>query len=349
MKVCIVSSAIREVNPYLYGGLEKIVHDLAISLVRYKEIDKVSVICTKLSRLLEHHPKLELITTVEPSETPIRNWIELEEEAYRIYEPYLAEYDWILDHSWFGFPYIYALKNEKVKVIHTFHGALPWSTNPPLRVEELHYVCASRVQAMIYENVLHVPCKVIHHGIDTRDYEFKPEKERFYLYLNRIMREKGAYEFTELARMNPKEEFIMAGEDLFVSDLNFVELIKKRCRSNLTYLGSVPHAKKVELLRNAKALVGLPIFPYIEIFGLYATEAMACGTPVLALRNGGLIDQVVHGETGFLFDTISELDTAIKNDIVSMIEPKNCYKRVKKFFTKEVMSLNYKRYINALS
>jgi len=38
-----------------------------------------------------------------------------------------------------------------------------------------------------------------------------------------------------------------------------------------------------------------------ESFGLAALEALACGTPVIASRMGGLPEVVVHGETGFLF------------------------------------------------
>jgi len=40
----------------------------------------------------------------------------------------------------------------------------------------------------------------------------------------------------------------------------------------------------------------------IESFGLTALEAMACGTPVVAFRAGGLAELVVHKETGLLAD-----------------------------------------------
>jgi glycosyltransferase involved in cell wall biosynthesis len=49
----------------------------------------------------------------------------------------------------------------------------------------------------------------------------------------------------------------------------------------------------------AKALV----FPVHEDFGIIPVEAQACGTPVVGLSRGGLLETVVHGETGFLIDS----------------------------------------------
>ena len=38
----------------------------------------------------------------------------------------------------------------------------------------------------------------------------------------------------------------------------------------------------------------------VESFGLVAVEAFACGTPVIATRQGGMLELVVHGKTGLL-------------------------------------------------
>ncbi len=49
-----------------------------------------------------------------------------------------------------------------------------------------------------------------------------------------------------------------------------------------------------------------------ELMGLTLLEAMACGTPVLCSRVGGMPEFVRHGETGFVFDNPGELTTYLR-------------------------------------
>ncbi len=65
----------------------------------------------------------------------------------------------------------------------------------------------------------------------------------------------------------------------------------------VTFTGSVPHTELPNYYCAADVLV-LP--SYYESFGLVALEAMACGTPVVVSRVGGLKSFVRHGETGYL-------------------------------------------------
>src|SRR5262249_40089139 len=46
---------------------------------------------------------------------------------------------------------------------------------------------------------------------------------------------------------------------------------------------------------------------YSEPFGLAAVEAMACGTPVVALRRGAADEVIDHGTSGIVVDDEDEL------------------------------------------
>jgi hypothetical protein len=75
------------------------------------------------------------------------------------------------------------------------------------------------------------------------------------------------------------------------------------------FLGEVGGQEKDEFLGNALAL----LFPidWPEPFGLVMIEAMACGTPVIAWRNGSVPEVVEDGVTGFVVDSVEEAVQAV--------------------------------------
>src|SRR3990167_3741973 len=124
------------------------------------------------------------------------------------------------------------------------------------------------------------------------------------------------------------------------------EQLKKFAGPNVEFFGEVTDEKKWELLAGAKAL----IFPsQEEDFGILPVEAMAVGTPVIALRSGGVIETVIDGKTGIFFGQPTEksLIGAIKKfenlpaQAGVKINPDDCIKRAKKFskerFKKEMI------------
>jgi glycosyltransferase involved in cell wall biosynthesis len=77
-----------------------------------------------------------------------------------------------------------------------------------------------------------------------------------------------------------------------------LEKLRKEAPPNVQLLGHVERSRIVERLSRARSL----ILPGIEDFGITPLEAMALGTPVVALRAGGVLDSVVEGTTGIFFD-----------------------------------------------
>ena len=347
MKIFIISSAEKAIDFRKYGGTELVVGDLAIELSKFDEVEEVAVACCKGSILPANLPKLRVIETVEESSEVYHDWFAKEESAYRIYEKYLKDYDIILDNIGSNLVYDHKIAHPEANICHVFHGACGWERAPRVQGDPC-FIAASRAHAMNITNRMGVPCKWIPHGIDTGLYPFKAEKGDRYMSANRICRDKGILEFVQLMKDTGACGDV-CGEDHFVDSQEYVEEVKSRCDdTQVRYYGTVSYEEKIEFLQNAKAVISLPMYPFMEIFGLHATEAMACGTPVIALRSGGLTDQIVDGVTGFLCDALDEVREIIVSDKVSEIDPYECRRRVEEHFSREVMAEKYLRYFKKI-
>ena len=80
----------------------------------------------------------------------------------------------------------------------------------------------------------------------------------------------------------------------------------------------------MELLAGAACLL-LPI-RWEEPFGLVMVEAMACGTPVVALRRGAVPEVVADGVTGIVCNDPADLPAAIGR--AGELRPADCRRRV---------------------
>lgn len=91
----------------------------------------------------------------------------------------------------------------------------------------------------------------------------------------------------------------------------------------------------VKLYNQAKLVL---YAPYLEPFGLVPVEAMACGTPVVAVKEGGVRETIVHNQTGVLMDRDEELFSQAVSDLLSdpkkqKLLGKNAVDSVQKFWT----------------
>jgi len=108
--------------------------------------------------------------------------------------------------------------------------------------------------------------------------------------------------------------------------------LKLRAHRNIRFVGNVDESQLSTYYKGAKAL----IMPQEEDFGLVAVEAQALGTPVIAYRKGGVVDTVVNGKTGILFNsqTQDSLANAVRRFETTKFDEKILWKNSQKF-TKE--------------
>ena len=104
----------------------------------------------------------------------------------------------------------------------------------------------------------------------------------------------------------------------------------------IVYHGPVGGEARLKALGGAKALLHLINFD--EPFGLSVIEAMACGTPVIAISRGSM-PELITPETGVLVGSAGEAIAALSH--VEQIDRAACRKRVETHFTVEAMADKY--------
>jgi glycosyltransferase involved in cell wall biosynthesis len=70
-------------------------------------------------------------------------------------------------------------------------------------------------------------------------------------------------------------------------------------------------------------------------------EAMACGTPVVALRRGSVAEIVVDGATGLVVDDPRGLVAAVQT--VDVLDRRSCRMLAERHFDLAVMAAGYER------
>jgi glycosyltransferase involved in cell wall biosynthesis len=149
----------------------------------------------------------------------------------------------------------------------------------------------------------------VYHGLPNDLYSPSDAPGKYLAFLGRTSPEKGLDRAVEICRRSGMRLKVAAKIDKADREY-FKQYLQPLLRDPMIeFLGEVGGQEKEEFLRNAFTL----LFPidWPEPFGLVMIEAMACGTPVIAWRNGSVPEVMVEGVTGFIVESLDEAVDAV--------------------------------------
>ena len=183
------------------------------------------------------------------------------------------------------------------------------------------------------------PATTVYNSVSMDDYTFCNEvkNDAPLVFLGRIEPIKGTHHAITIAKQSNRK-LVIAGNIPDYAQTYFDEHIKPFIDGEqITYIGPVNDAQKNNLLGSAAAFL-MPI-EWNEPFGIVMAEALACGTPIVALKGGSTTEVVINGYNGFLCTDINEMVTAVQN--INNIDRKNCRYDAEKRFSSTIMASAY--------
>jgi glycosyltransferase involved in cell wall biosynthesis len=299
MKIAQIAPLAESVPPRLYGGTERVVSYLTEELVRlgHEVTLFASADSTTRARLVTCAPRA---LRLDPGVRDVLPHLLLMLERVR---QRAHEFDLLHFHVEppLHFPLFRSLAN---KTLTTLHGRLDLPDLQPLFREftdmPLVGISESQQRALPHANWV----GTVHHGLAADVCPFNPApRGRYFAFLGRASPEKGLPRAILIARAAGVRLRIAAKVDP-VDQKYFRQHIAPLLGDPIEWLGELDERDKPAFLGNASGL----LFPidWPEPFGLAMIEAMACGTPVLAWRNGSVPEIIEHGVSGFIVDSVEQ-------------------------------------------
>ncbi|MBN1426965.1 MAG: glycosyltransferase family 4 protein [Anaerolineae bacterium] len=328
MKIAMLSPIAWRTPPRHYGPWENIVSLLTEGLVQ-RGID-VSLFATQ-----DSETTAKLISVSPNGYEEDKTLVPKVWECLHISEVFERGHEFDLIHNHFDYLPLTYMGMTETPVVTTIHGFSSPGILPVFRKYNgrAYYVAISDSDR--HPDLDYVA--TVHHGIDLGQFTFEPNIGDYLLFFGRIHDEKGTSECIEIAHQTGMK-LIMAG--IIQDQAYFDREVKPHLDGDrIVYVGSVGPEERDRLLGGAYTLLH-PIH-FDEPFGLSVIEAMACGTPVIAIERGSMPEVVADGKTGFLVTSVAEMLAAIPE--IGRIDRCQCRKWVEERFSVNRMVDDYIR------
>ncbi|WP_432519477.1 glycosyltransferase family 4 protein [Kineococcus sp. SYSU DK006] len=332
LRIAVVAPPWFALPPRGYGGIESVVADLVDSLAaRGHEVTLVGsgTHRTRAARFVQ-------VFAEPPSARVGESAPEVLHAAAAAEALEGLEVDVVHDHSLAG-PLL--ARGRGTPTVMTMHGPVDGEHGEYVRRlgDSVDVVAISDAQRRLNPGLNWVGR--VHNAVDVSSFPFRADKGDHLLWLGRMNPEKGPHLAVDAARASG-QRIVLAGKCSEPGEKRYFEqAVRHRLGPDAEYVGEADAALKRELLAGARALV----FPvqWEEPFGMVMIEAMACGTPVVALQRGSVPEVVAHGRSGLVVRTPEELPAALR--LAADLDPAACRAHAQQHFDLPVMAEGYER------
>lgn len=331
MRIAQVSPLFERVPPVTYGGTERVVAYLTDALVTAgHEVTLVaSGDSSTRARLISATPRSLRLeeSCVDPLAHHIRE-IELVAQL-------AGRFDIIHFHT--GFLHLPIARRLTTPSLTTLHGRLDMADLPPLveTFADAPFVSISDAQRRPLPGAMWAG--TVYHGLPPQLLPYQATPADYVAFVGRISPEKRVDRAIEIARRAGIKLLIAAKVDK-VDREYFTSTIEPLLEGpGVTYLGEINETEKARLLGGARAL----LFPidWPEPFGMVVIEALSCGTPVIAWREGSVPELLEHGVNGWIVDSVDEAVAGLRK--INRIDRRACRRTFERRFTADRMARDY--------
>jgi glycosyltransferase involved in cell wall biosynthesis len=302
LRIAQVAPPLERVPPERYGGTERVMYELIVELVA-RGHDVTTFASGDSDVPGRHVPTVPVaLRPAEFSDDPMGYFL----TTMLAVLDSADEFDVI--HSHLEWPSLVLARGTSIPVAATFHGRLdlPWSRELLASPTTARLIAISESQASPHPDV---PWTIVHNGLSLSGAPFEDRRSDALCFVGRVAREKGIVEAIEVAQLSGRPLRIAAkiaptGPEREYHEEVFLPALEA-AGSLVEFLGEISGEERDALLAESYAALMPGSWP--EPFGLAAIEALACGTPVLAKRVGGLTEIIREGVDGFFGDDATEI------------------------------------------
>lgn len=331
MKIAQVAPLYESVPPKLYGGTERVVSYLTEELVRQGHDVTLFASGDSITSARLISPCPQSLRLNPHCIDQLAHHILMLEQVFHGFN----DFDVIHFHiDYLHFP---TTRRQNRPHLTTLHGRLDIADLQPLYQEyrEMPVVSISDSQRVPLPFVNWLG--TVYHGLPEDLYSLREQPGSYLAFLGRISPEKRIDRAIEIAIRAGMPLKIAAKVDRVDRDYFDAQIEPLLNHPLVEYIGEIGDAQKGEFLGNAQAL----LFPidWPEPFGMVMIEAMACGTPVVAWRNGSTPEVIEDGVSGFIVESLDEAVNAAR--LASLLSRRRCREAFETRFTARGMALAY--------